>query len=346
MGSPIAATSLWGFRELVHRLGGDANAFLARFGIPPDADEQEGAFVDFAGYLAMLEAAAAELGCPDFGLRLSRWQGLDVLGPVAVIARNSPTVVTAMDAIARYLFVHSPSMRLSRAPWSVENGTAFVYELTGPADPMPVQSYELSMAVAVRIIHVVAGTDAAPRSIAFLHPKHGPDDAYRVLECPVRFDQTWCGFVLSDELADLPIPGADTATRRLARRYLDARYVPASAPLARRVADLARNLLPTGQCSVEAIASALAMQPRTLQRQLAAEGTRCQDVIDLERRRLADRYLANPDLQLSQVAGLIGYTEQSALNRSCKRWFGRTPRQHRVLATAACRVVSRGRPEA
>jgi methylphosphotriester-DNA--protein-cysteine methyltransferase len=42
------------------------------------------------------------------------------------------------------------------------------------------------------------------------------------------------------------------------------------------------------------------------------------------------RYLAEPGLYLSQIAVLLGYSEQSALNRSCRRWFGKTPRQYRA----------------
>ena len=65
-------------------------------------------------------------------------------------------------------------------------------------------------------------------------------------------------------------------------------------------------------------------------RRLASEGMSCQDVIDRERRTLAARYLAEPGLHLGQIAWLLGYTEQSALNRSCRRWFGKTPRECRA----------------
>jgi AraC-like DNA-binding protein len=58
--------------------------------------------------------------------------------------------------------------------------------------------------------------------------------------------------------------------------------------------------------------------------------TACAVVIDRERRAQAERYLAEPGLHLGQIAGLLGYTEQSALNRSCRRWFGKTPRQYRA----------------
>jgi hypothetical protein len=72
--------------------------------------------------------------------------------------------------------------------------------------------------------------------------------------------------------------------------------------LSERVAELTRRLLPTGQCSAEAIAAELALHPRTLQRRLAIEGVRCQDVIDRERRAQPERYLAEPRLHLSQIA--------------------------------------------
>ena len=89
MGSLIRATAMWGYPELVRELGGDPAAFLARFHIPAGAEHQEDAFVSFASLTRMLEASAEELRCPDFGLCLSGKQGLHILGPIAVIARNA-----------------------------------------------------------------------------------------------------------------------------------------------------------------------------------------------------------------------------------------------------------------
>ena len=173
------------------------------------------------------------------------------------------------------------------------------------------------------------------RIVSFPHAQQGSDAAYRdALGCPVRFGQTWCGFTLSSQLAARRIENADPETRRIATKYLEATFLPASAPLSERVAELARRLLPTGQCSVDAIAEELALHPRTLQRRLVDEGVRCQDIIDRERRTQAARYLAEPGLHLSQIAGLLGYSEQSALNRSCQRWFGKTPRHYRTSRSA------------
>jgi AraC-like DNA-binding protein len=330
MASLIRATNLWGYGDLVRELGEDPQPFLARFGIPPGIEYQEDAFVSFEPVVRMLEASAAELDCPDFGLRLSRWQGLDILGPIAVIARNAQTVLGGMESVARYLYVHSPALRLTVEPHA-EADVRFTFEVVEPGLPYVLQAYELSLANGVRMIRLMGGPEARPLAISFMHEQLGADAAYsEALGCPVRFGRSWCGFELPAHLTGRRIESADPETRRIATKYLEAHWLPSTATLSDRVAELARRLLPTGQCSVDAIGDELRMHPRTLQRQLATEGVRCQDLIEQERRSHAARYLADPRFQLSQIAVLLGYTEQSTFNRSCRRWFGTTPRQYRA----------------
>jgi len=328
--SLIRATNLWGYADLVRELGGDPARMLARFHIPPGVETEHDSFVPLEAFVRMLEASAAEFSCPDFGLRLSRWQGLEILGPVAVIARNAQTLQDALGAIARYLYVHSPALTLTVEPHAAGADLRFTYDVKGLSLLHLRQGYELSMANGVRMIGLL-GAGARPSKVSFLHDRIGPEAAYAdALGCPVEFGQVWCGFELPAALADRTIDSADPETRRIATMYLESTYVPASAPLSERVAELARRLLPTGHCSAEAIAEELAMHPRTLQRRLTEEGVRCQDLIESERRDQAARYFAEPGLQLGQIAALLGYAEQSTLNRSCRRWFGLTPRQYRA----------------
>jgi AraC-like DNA-binding protein len=335
MGSLIRATNLWGYCDLVRELGADPQPFLKRFQIPPGIEHQEDAFVSLGAFVRMLEASSAELNCPDFGLRLSRWQGLDILGPIAVIARNAQTLLGGLESIAQYLYVHSPALTLAVAPPTAGSNVKFSYEVNDLAI-YPLQGYELSMANAVRIIRLLGGSEACASGISFLHEQQGLGAAYsEALGCPVRFGQTWCGFEVPLRLTGRPIDSADPETRRIATKYLESQYLPSTAPLSERVAELARRLLPTGQCSAEVIADQLAMHPRTLQRRLATEGFRCQDLFERERRDQAARYLAEPQLFLSQIAGLLGYSEQSALNRSCRRWFGK--RRGSTEPTCRCR---------
>src|SRR4029079_19166987 len=115
VGSLIRATNLLGFIERLRQLGGAPEQVRQQHGILPGIEYVEDAFVSYAALARMLTQATEELACPDFGLRLSAWQGIDILGPVAVIARNSDTVLDAFVAIGRYLHLHSPALHLTVA---------------------------------------------------------------------------------------------------------------------------------------------------------------------------------------------------------------------------------------
>jgi len=327
----IRASNMWGFGALVRELGADPARLQARFGITPAAEHEEDAFIAFEPFVRLLEASAEELDCPDFGLRLAQWQGLDILGPIAVIARNAQTLQDGLGSIARYLYVHSPALKLAVESRGAGTDLKFTYEVTELSLSVLRQGYELSMANGVQMIRLLGGPDARPSAISFLHEQMGPDSAYaEALGCEVRFGQSWCGFELPLGLAERTIDTADPQTRRIATKYLEANYLPSTATLSERVAELTRRLLVTGHCTADTVADELGMHPRTLQRRLVEEGERFQDILDRERRDQAARYLAEPGLQLNQIAGLLGYAEQSTLNRSCRRWFGQTPLQYRA----------------
>jgi AraC-like DNA-binding protein len=332
MGSLLRAAALSGYAELVRQLGSEPAAYLSQFDIPVGIEGEPDAFIPFTAYTSLLEVTAHELRCPDLGLRLVPFRGLGFAGPVAVIARNSETVLDALEAAARFMYVHTPALKVTIE--CTDTYLRVVYKVMEPVDPYPLQAMEASLGSSVRFgRQFFAGPDA-PGVVSLTHDQNSPDEAYRnAYGVPVRFGQSWCGFEMPSEVAVERIRDADPETLRVVTKYLESTYLPHTAPLSERVGEQARQLLPTGLCSVDAIADQLAMHPRTLRRRLATEGLRCQDVIDRERRTQAARYLAVPGLHLNQIAGLVGYTEQSAFNRSCRRWFGKTPRQYRADTT-------------
>ena len=73
------------------------------------------------------------------------------------------------------------------------------------------------------------------------------------------------------------------------------------------------------------------MSPRTLTRRLESKGTQLQQIIDDTRRALAERYFADPENSLSEVAFLLGFAQQSSLTRASNRWFGLPPKKYRAV---------------
>lgn len=329
-GTLIRATHLWGFAELVSDLGGDPVALLQRFHVPEDMAKRPDAFMPYRTLVDLFEATAAELDCPDLGLRLAASQGLKALGPIAVIARNSGTIREAFESISRYLHSHGPALHLSVEQDRDSGNWRLGYDITEPNLLHQTQSYELGMANGMQILRLLGGRAAHPLSMHFRHARQAPLQAYaQIFGCPVKFEQSWCGFWLDNRLAEQRINSADAETHRLASRYLESQFAPGSVALSTRVSELIRRLLPTGQCSGETVAEHLALHPRTLQRRLREEGTRYETLLESERKEQAAHYLAESGLYLSQVTGLLGYTEQSTFNRAFRRWYGTTPKRFR-----------------
>lgn len=99
-----------------------------------------------------------------------------------------------------------------------------------------------------------------------------------------------------------------------------------------------RTLVPLireGQTSLAALAEAHHMSARTLQRRLAEQGTSFQGLLDQTRRHLAERHLRDAQLDLAEIALLLGYSEQSAFTRAFRSWTGLAPAQWRRRNAAA-----------
>jgi AraC-like DNA-binding protein len=80
---------------------------------------------------------------------------------------------------------------------------------------------------------------------------------------------------------------------------------------------------------LDEIAQRLAMSTRSLRRQLAAEGTSYQDLLDRVRRDEAVHQLAHEMRQIKAIALAVGFSDPRGFRRAFKRWTGLTPQQFR-----------------
>ncbi|WP_158285807.1 MULTISPECIES: helix-turn-helix domain-containing protein [unclassified Caulobacter] len=98
-----------------------------------------------------------------------------------------------------------------------------------------------------------------------------------------------------------------------------------------KVCEVLQELLPTGNCSVEAVAERFSIDRRSLLRRLRSEGATYSDLLKQVRNELLEHYIENTDLSLTQIAGLLGFTSISALSR----WKKSQPRQSQAEAPTA-----------
>jgi AraC-like DNA-binding protein len=323
--SLIRGTSLFGFDDLVRELGGDPVALARAAHLPPDAIGDHDSFVSYRGVVAVLEAAAATTGTPDFGRRLGTRQGIDILGPLGVAARTAANVGAALGAIEEYMAVYSPAIAISVRAAPTEPLAVFDWRITVDRAPAHRQAAELALGVSLRVFRLLAGADFRPTSVQLRHePLTGPPSYEDYFGCPVQFSQSTYGFRFKPAVL-LRSLSNDSEVHAVVQEYLASVIGSSDAGTVEVVRQLIRRTLPTGGPDLTVVADQLALHPRTLQRELAAHGTSFAELIDEVRRHEAERYLRETSMPLSQLAGVLGYSEQSALSRACRRWFGEPP---------------------
>jgi AraC-like DNA-binding protein len=331
MVSMVRAAGLRGLPALVDRLGGDGAGLLSRFHVPPDALETDDAVIRSSAAGRILETAAAELDCHDLGLRLAEQQNARVLGPLAIAIENSPTFGAALDCATRFLFVHSPALSVAQIP-DPSGRAGVVGLLYSGTDPegLPPQVVDLGLGLLHRIIMLLRGGPYGLRSVHLPHAPLVPVARYtRFFGGDVRFDQAAAVLRVPAQLAQEPVPGGNEVLRDIALDYISSHFPVPGRTVTARVHLLLTQSLGSSPVDVGAIARLLQTHPRTLQRQLAAEGATFEAILDGVRRAAASRLITQTDLPMSQVTAMIGLTEQSALSRAARRWFGVTPRDLR-----------------
>jgi AraC-like DNA-binding protein len=331
MRSMVRAAALRGLESLVDRLGGDGAELLGRFRVPRGALDAEDAVIPSVTAGRLLETAAAELGCPDLGLRLAEQQNADVLGPLAVAIENSQTMGDALDCASRFLFVHSPALTVTLVPdpQGIPGVRGLRYGSTEPV-PLPPQAIDLGLGLLHRIITLLYGGRYGLHSVHLPHAPLAPVSRYtEFFGADVRFGRDAAVLRLPAAFVDTPLQGGNEMLRAIAVEFLEGHFPEPGRLVAPRVRAALSQSLGSAQVRVDAVARLLQLNPRTLQRYLAAEGTTFEAVLDDVRRQTAHRLIIHTDLPFSQVAAMLGFAEQSGLTRAVRRWYGRPPREVR-----------------
>jgi AraC-like DNA-binding protein len=99
-----------------------------------------------------------------------------------------------------------------------------------------------------------------------------------------------------------------------------------------RVESQLMPILHTGEASMDAVASKLALSRQTLFRKLKAEGVTFEQVLDELRHQQAVHYLRGRKVSVNETAYLVGFSDPAAFSRAFKRWTGASPSELRRAA--------------
>lgn len=330
----IRAGLLVNFRPTVEALGGDIAAVLARAEQPSDVLANPEQYVPYKNYLRLLDSAAVITGCPHFGLEMSRELGADNMGVAGFVMTQAASVGAAWESLKRFYHVHDT---YGAVVMTEHEGVACIrYEIPRSGLPGVRQSLDVAAGVSTNIHRMLCGSSGNISTLHFSYPE--PDDLspYEFLGCTeLRFGQPGYAMFFPTDVLQWPVAHSDPQMKIILEQYLESLELSSQYVTSRQVEKLIRDFLSTGDCTLSHIARFLSMSVRALQNRLEAEHSSFQLLLDKVRRELAVHHLSRRDMQLTQLAYLLGYSELSAFSRSFKRWYGTSPRNWQRLQLAA-----------
>ena len=202
-------------------------------------------------------------------------------------------------------------------------------EFTGVSRFRDRHQLEFWTAILMRLLGDFTGVRLNPLRVSFAHPAKQAREMGRYFGCKVEFGAAADEVLFTKSVGDLPVVNADPYLNRVLLAICEEAYVKRSAKpgtIRTRVENEIASLLPHGKARAAWIAKRLGLSQRTLARHLAEEGTNFSEMLTEIRRDLANRYLGDETLSISQIAWLLGFQDLGAFSHAFKRWYGMAPR--------------------
>jgi AraC-like DNA-binding protein len=315
------------FPELVEELGGSPKLLMRRVGLDAESFSQDRATATYRQLVHLIELAATQLSCPDFGMRLAaRQSGGRMFGPLGLVMKNSKTFGDALRYVSEHSYAHSLAARIWLERLSQKKSWFAGHDILLNRMPNKAQAMEQILLAGHLAAVEITGGRARVRKVHF---RHQPISSLRIYRryfgCEVRFGQSEDGVFFSDFDLASPIADPDSRMYERATSYINTRFTELRPPLEAQVRGMIMQFLGTPRCRNESIAAEVNLHPKTMQRVLKANGTSFQKIKDEVRRDLILYFLTETKLDLARLSERLGFTEQSVMTRYCNRWFKMPP---------------------
>jgi AraC-like DNA-binding protein len=280
--------------------------------------------------IKFLNLVADALADEFLGAHLAEQIDLRELGLLYYVLASSNTLDDALKRGSRYQSaIHNQGIRITYRE-SYTN-VSIIFEYVSVARLKDRHQIEFFVVILLRLCRQLTGRQLSPIALRLLHRRTKlPVKLRSLFGCSIAFGSDIDEVVFSQAVKNTP--NADPYLNKLLVRYceeaLSDRRVPSKA-WRLDVENAIAPLLPHGQANMAEVAQRVGVSRRTLARRLASEGLTFAEVLGRFRFDLAKRYLREHDLQISNVAWLLGYRETSAFHHAFRRWTGKAPTQVR-----------------
>lgn len=314
------------FESLVLKLGINPIQLIRDAGLHPAQFRNPDTYIPYSKLAYLLELATQRSRIPLFGLMLAQKQTHNVLGDLPMLVSSMETLESALIKANEYLYLHAYGAQIRMQTHGDHIHLSLLITLDSENNInalMQLSVYHLAQFVAnllnISVDHIALHLRQTAPNIdktSLAKYKHS-----------VIFQDSFNGIRLKATLLNYQSHQDDTALNQLLNRHLQKLQNRYPENLTAQVQNHIRHLLPTGECCIEQVASALGMHPRSLQKQLKKKAQSYRNLLLDTRQDIAKHQLLYGKQTITELALQLGYAEVSVFSRHFKLWTGLSPKR-------------------
>ena len=324
-------TGAWGqtMIEALVEQGFSIHQIAGNTGINIKALEGSQPKIDF-DQLALLFERAEELTGDDLvGFKHGQTSDYRRGGLIAYTGASSPTVRTLLQNLARYQRVTGDAIKINLDRLNEQGVLEWHFQV--PRGVRRRQYVEFGGAGVIDTIRRLTNCRVYPERVEFKHFRKKNLKVFsHYFGCSVDFGKEENRITLKLKDLNLPLSSADGYLYDLLRQFCDDALSEVGQQKPAIVSSVEECISADPTKSQAIVAHQLGLSTRTLARRLAESGTTFMSVVEAYRKAMAKSMLSETDMQLTQIAYVLGYSDSSAFSTAFKRWFGKTPTQYRT----------------
>jgi AraC-like DNA-binding protein len=192
---------------------------------------------------------------------------------------------------------------------------------------------DLSMSILMSACRLNYGPDLNPVEVNFIHSQPAcAEEYYSYFRAPVKFNADNDSITLPADAVDKRLPIGNPQLAKICDQYIISYLAELDKNnIVQRVKGAIIDMLPSGGVCVEKVAQRLNLSTRSLQRKLQGARTTFGALMDEVRQEMAEHYINDSTVSLTEIAFVLGYSEYSSFWRAYKRWTKISPSEIRKL---------------
>lgn len=306
----------------------DPAPLYIKAGIRPELLSDPNARISTDRVDRLWELVAAVITDPCFTIKMAEFWHPSYIGALGYSWLASSTLRLALNRTVRY--IHAVSERLNLEINDTPAGLKLSVDPEGSSFLLP-HHHDLVLAVLMRMCRFNYGEKLNATEVKLARPEPVCADKLRnYFGSEIQFDAEHTSITIARADADLELSSANKQIALMHDEML-MRYLVTikKGDIVQQVQSIILNNLPDGLVSDKLVARELHLSERSMQRRLKEHKTTFRYLLDGVREMVAKQYIENPMNRMSDIAFLIGFSEQSAFSRAFKKWTGKSPVEYR-----------------